>query len=343
MLRLEQKSIIILAGNSIEVPAGRWFVILSATQPIRLDSARDSDFTQAGAALPTRVAISGPMGPSGQPEEIGTIRISVPGGSPSTVLYITSNGPIADYRDATEIGISTTVNINGNPSVQGLAAAGAAPSGNPLLLGGDDGAAVRRVRTDTTGRLVNVGAAAAGAAPSGDPILNAGSDGAIVRALLTDAAGRQIAVGAAASGAALAGNPVLTGGSDGTSARTIAVDQQGAQAMRNATSSDQSTGRAVITTTGETVIVAQVASNRHRLVGLTIANRDTVATTVDIRTANAGTIIRTYIVPAGQTVDVEYAYPIHAAALATDITAQIRAATTTNGVEISAHSQRTLT
>ena len=71
------------------------------------------------------------------------------------------------------------------------------------------------------------GLAAAGSAPVGNPIQIGGSDGTDIRTLLTDSSGRQEVVGAAASGGAVAGNPVLVGGSDGTDARTLATDVSG--------------------------------------------------------------------------------------------------------------------
>jgi hypothetical protein len=54
-----------------------------------------------------------------------------------------------------------------------------------------------------------------------------GSDGANLRAIFVDSSGRQIVVGAAASGAAVAGNPVLIAGSDGTNARSIRTATDG--------------------------------------------------------------------------------------------------------------------
>jgi hypothetical protein len=61
------------------------------------------------------------------------------------------------------------------------------------------------------------GAAATGTAVTGNPVLVGGSDGANARNLSTDATGRQIAVGGAAVGAAVAGNPVFVAGADGAS------------------------------------------------------------------------------------------------------------------------------
>ena len=73
------------------------------------------------------------------------------------------------------------------------------------------------------------GVTAAGSAPSTPPVLVAGQDGAPgnIRTLQTDTTGRQIAVGAAAEGAALAGNPVRVCGSDGADCRTLKTDATG--------------------------------------------------------------------------------------------------------------------
>lgn len=97
------------------------------------------------------------------------------------------------------------------------------PSNAPM---GDAATPVRIDPTGTTSQPV-IGAGAAGSAPVGNPVQVAGTDGANLRVLLTDSSGRQIAVGAAASGSAVVGNPVLIGGSDGANARTIATDASG--------------------------------------------------------------------------------------------------------------------
>lgn len=111
--------------------------------------------------------------------------------------------------------------------VQGAAAAGSAVSGNPVLMGGTDGANARDLLVDASGRPLIVGAAAAGSAAAGNPVLMGGTDGANARAVLLDANGREIVTGAAAAGSAVAGNPVLVGGSDGTNARAVSLDTAG--------------------------------------------------------------------------------------------------------------------
>ena len=94
-------------------------------------------------------------------------------------------------------------------------------------------------------------------------------------------------------------------------------------------------GRVTLTTTTETTLIAAVASNRLELDNLVIANRDSAATTVDIRDTTGGTVRWSIIVPAGQTVAVSFR-GVPAAAVNTNLTAQLRGAATT-AVEISAN------
>lgn len=121
--------------------------------------------------------------------------------------------------------------LSGTMPVTGAGAAGAATTGNPVLVAGSDGTNARILTTDASGRVVMVGPAATGVAVAGNPVLMAGSDGTLVRNVSTDASGRQVMVGPAAAGAAVAGNPVLMAGSDGTNARNVTTDTAGRQVM----------------------------------------------------------------------------------------------------------------
>jgi hypothetical protein len=123
--------------------------------------------------------------------------------------------------------------------VGGVAAAGSAPSGNPVLMGGSDGSFVRTIKTDAagatypavvTGNVVDSASnsVAAPLATSGATIFNQvfgylfnGTTWDRVRS--AGATGVAAVGGAAANGSAVAGNPVLMGGSDGTNARTVTV------------------------------------------------------------------------------------------------------------------------
>lgn len=122
---------------------------------------------------------------------------------------------------------SLLTDISGRQQVVGAAADGAATVGNPILIAGQDGTNVQSLFTDTSGRARVVGAAADGVAVTGDPVLIAGQDGTNTQSILTDTSGRQNVVGAAADGAAVTGNPVLIGGQDGTNAQSLLTDTSG--------------------------------------------------------------------------------------------------------------------
>lgn len=102
----------------------------------------------------------------------------------------------------------------------------------------------------------------------------------------------------------------------------------------------QDMNRITVTTTTETVLIAAVASVRNCITKLVIANRDTVAATVDLRDTSAGTVRETYVIPAGQTFVYTDAVGTAQNAVNTNWTVTLRAATTTNAVEISARSYR---
>ena len=82
-----------------------------------------------------------------------------------------------------------------------------------------------------TAPCVVIGNAASGAAPSGAPVLVAGQDGTDVRTLLTDSSGRQAVIGQAAVGAA-AGNPFTQGTRDDSN-NTLAIHSCPDQAAFN--------------------------------------------------------------------------------------------------------------
>lgn len=138
---------------------------------------------------------------------------------------MTDNGGSLTVDGTVTVTQATASNLNAQ--VQGTAADGATPVGNPVLIAGQDGTNVQSLLTDTSGRANVVGAAASGAAVAGNPVRVGFSDGTTTRDGLSDTSGRQIVVGAAADGAAVTGNPVLIGGSDGTNAQTISTDTNG--------------------------------------------------------------------------------------------------------------------
>lgn len=126
----------------------------------------------------------------------------------------------------TAVPISGTVTASGDHTVVGKAADGAAVSGNPVLIAGQDGTNAQSISTDSTGRQVVVGGGADGAAVAGNPVLIAGSDGANARTITTDSSGRVLVGGAVASGSADTGNPVKIAGKYNATLPTFADGQR---------------------------------------------------------------------------------------------------------------------
>lgn len=116
---------------------------------------------------------------------------------------------------------------NLNAQVQGTAADGAAPVGNPVLIAGQDGTNVQSLKTDTTGRPEVVGGAADGSPPSGAPVLTAGWDGTNVQTFATDGYGAQLVVGKDLVGTPPTTNPVVIGGWDGTNVVRLRLNANG--------------------------------------------------------------------------------------------------------------------
>ena len=137
-----------------------------------------------------------------------------------------------DTADVTSGRLNTDTEFTGTITVgevRGMAADGAAVSGNPVLIAGFDGTNVQTLLEDTSGRPIVVGAAADGAAVSGNPVLMAGSDTTNAQTLAVDTTGRQLVVGSAADGAAVSGSPLLMAGQDGTNAQSLLTDTSGRQ------------------------------------------------------------------------------------------------------------------
>ena len=123
---------------------------------------------------------------------------------------------------------------NLNAQVQGTAADGATPVGNPVLIAGQDGTNVQSLKTDTTGRPEVVGAAADGSPPSGAPVLTAGWDGTNVQTFATDGYGAQLVVGKDLVGTPPTTNPVVVGGWDGTNVVRLRLNANGTVATSEA-------------------------------------------------------------------------------------------------------------
>lgn len=186
----------------------------------------------AGSPSGGVVSVQGVASGTPQPMSLSTIPLASNAASESTLAGVLTTTGFQGWlpKGQTTMASSLPVTIASNQTtvaVGGVAADGAAVSGNPVLQGGFDGTNAQSISTDTTGRQVVVGGAAAGAAIAGNPVLEGGSDGTNARAILTDTSGRQVEVGAASSGSTVAGAPVLIGGSDGTNARSLATDTSG--------------------------------------------------------------------------------------------------------------------
>ncbi|MGE3319991.1 MAG: hypothetical protein AB7I18_11920 [Candidatus Berkiella sp.] len=148
----------------------------------------------------------------------GTVAVSSVAGDVTVVQ------PTAANLNATVVQ-PTAANLNAQ--VQGTAADGAAPVGNPVLVAGQDGTNVQSLKTDTTGRLEMVGAANDGSTPSGAPVLTAGWDGTNVQTFATDGYGSQIVTGRDAVGTPPTNNPVVIGGWDGTNVVRLRLNANG--------------------------------------------------------------------------------------------------------------------
>lgn len=140
---------------------------------------------------------------------------------------LTVDGTVAVSSVAGDVTVVQATAANLNAQVQGTAADGATPIGNPILVAGQDGTNVQSLKTDTIGRLEVVGGAADGSPPSGAPVLSAGWDGTNVQTLATDGYGAQIVVGKDSIGAPPTTNPVIIGGWDGTNVVRLRLNANG--------------------------------------------------------------------------------------------------------------------
>lgn len=151
--------------------------------------------------------------------------LSIQGVSGGQAVDVIGQVDIGSVLSAVEVVQATASNLLA--SVGGLGAAGSAPVGNPVRMGGSDGSLTTDILTDSAGRLVAVGAAASGSALAGAPVRIGASDGTNALDVLADSAGRLISVGAADAGSAVAGAPVRMGGSDGSLTTDILTDTDG--------------------------------------------------------------------------------------------------------------------
>lgn len=129
-----------------------------------------------------------------------------------SLTYIDSvTGKITYVTDAKPLP-TTGGGAGGTTVVTGAAADGAAVTGNPVLVAGQDGTNAQSLHTDTAGNLITVGPVADGGAISGNPVQVAGQDGTNIQTLHTDTAGNLLVGGSVADAAASSGNPNPVGG-----------------------------------------------------------------------------------------------------------------------------------
>jgi hypothetical protein len=103
-------------------------------------------------------------------------------GTPQGGLFTVQGDPAG-----TPIPVTLSGGGGGPTSVQGTAANGAAPSGNPVWVGGYDGALIRAMLLDTSGRSIVVGPTPVASAVVTNPLTVGGVDsGSLVRLLRLD-------------------------------------------------------------------------------------------------------------------------------------------------------------
>lgn len=91
----------------------------------------------------------------------------------------------------------------------------------------DDGTLIQSTAGDSSGRQIIVGAAADGAAVAGNPLLIGGTDGANARAVNVDSTGALRLQSGGTTGAAVPSRTTQVGGSDGTNLRTLRTATDG--------------------------------------------------------------------------------------------------------------------
>lgn len=175
------------------------------------------------------------------------------GGTEATALRVTvasdSTGVVSVDDNGASLTVDGTVTTtpSGDHTVIGKAADGAAVSGNPVLVAGQDGTNVQSIHTDTDGDLqVDVLTVPAPLSTTGG-----GTEAAALRVTIANdstgvlsiddnggsitvdgtvtatSSGDYTVIGKAADGAAVSGNPVLIAGQDGTNVQSIKTDTAG--------------------------------------------------------------------------------------------------------------------
>ena len=254
-------------------------------------------------------------------------------------------------------------------TVVGKAADGAAVSGNPILIAGQDGTNTQSIKTDAAGELqvdvltvpdvTVVGKAADGAAVSGNPVLIAGQDGTNAQSIKTDAAGElQVdvltmptttvqgtvtAVGDVAHDGGDSGNPQKIGGraiSDLAGATMVAAadrtdfvaDLSGAQIVQPYCPLGNILSERVSDTGGTSTAFSTfnaVASSRNHVTTIIAYNDSTTNGFLDIRDGTGGSVLATIPLPAKGGAIVNFPVPLRQPTANTALAFDVNAALTT--------------
>lgn len=157
---------------------------------------------------------------------------------------------------------------------------------------GGSGAGIPRVTVANDSQVIVQGSAAAGAAVSGNPLLVAGFDGVNVATLRTVSASGINALGVAsqgmgANGAAVNGNPVLVAGYDGTTTRTLKTGTDGTLLTASVDStkasySSSTIGLTVAATPTDVFTISGSATKIIRILRVFFTGTQTTAATRDV-------------------------------------------------------------
>jgi len=225
---------------------------------------------------------------------------TAPGATTSLSLVDLGGHGLGQEVKASSLSV-TLASDQGNLAVAGAGADGAAVTGNPMLIAGQDGTNAQSLKTNTTGQLEMVGAVASGSAiGSTAPVLNGLSDGTNVQRMKGSTTGAVFVAGEAAHSAASVGNPVRVGGRVVTAAETalvtgdaadIQITTQGSQTVKAFCTAELDvayTPAAALTNTTNAVLFAAAGSNiRNYLTHISVKN--TNATPCELIIVDGGT------------------------------------------------------
>lgn len=240
-----------------------------------------------------------------------------------TLLAILASG---QNPDGTAFSLPTTPAAGGSQVVVGPVADGVAPTGNPVLVAGFDGANTQTLLTDTSGRAITVGGAAQGAAASGNPSLISGTSAAggtgTVQVPICDTNGSlQVGLAARPQGFGVATVLSSSAGTGGNRLLTCPISPGVVQSPSSAVVSNAATS---VTITAAAATVAHITGFEVTGNGATVSTVITVTVTGTI----SGTLNYVLVIPVlaqGVSYQVEFPQPIPATAVNTSITVNLPA------------------